>query len=90
MLGLHSNGQFYFGLSGSTGNVKVHTGELESHGYLKSTANGNTVTIGSQNNAYTHIYNSADIPFIFNKTVETTTGNLGSNTWPWNNLYIGV
>lgn len=89
VLGLHSNGQFYFGLSGGAGNVKVHTGELESHGYLKSTLNGNTVQIGSQDNAYTHIYNSTSIPFIFNNTVETTTGNLGTNTYPWNNLYMG-
>lgn len=58
-------------------------------GYLKSTLNSNTVTIGSQNASFCHIYNSADISFIFNKSVLTTAGSLGNTTYPWNNLYIG-
>ena len=58
-------------------------------GYLKSTLNSNTVTIGSQNAGFTHIYNSANIPFIFNKSVLTTAGNLGNTDYPWNNLYLG-
>ena len=59
------------------------------NGLLASTKNSNTVTIGSQNASYTHIYNSASIPFIFNNSVLTTTGNLGNSAYPWNNLYIG-
>lgn len=58
-------------------------------GLISSTASGNTVTIGSQNASFTHIYNSASIPFIFNNSVLTTTGNLGNSTYPFNNLYIG-
>ena len=61
-----------------------------SGGTLKITNNSNTVTIGSQNASFTHIYNSATIPFIFNNSVLTTTGNLGSTTYPFNNLYIGL
>ena len=38
-------------------------------GYLKSTANGNTVTIGSQNTSWCHIQNSANISFYFNRSV---------------------
>lgn len=58
-------------------------------GLLNINTSGNTVTIGSQNASFTHIYNSADIPFIFNKTVATTNGWLGTNTYPWYRLYIG-
>ena len=58
-------------------------------GLIRSTKNSNTTTIGSQNASFCHIYNSANIPFIFNNTVETTTGNLGTTTYPWNNLYLG-
>lgn len=59
------------------------------NGLLKVTNNSNTVTIGSQNSNYTHIYNSASIPFIMNNSLLTTTGNLGDTSYPWNNLYIG-
>ena len=38
-------------------------------GYLKSTLNSNTVTIGSQNTSFCHFINSADRPFYFNKNV---------------------
>lgn len=58
-------------------------------GLLKITNNSNTFTVGSQNASFTHIYNSASIPFIFNNSVLTTTGNLGNTTYPFNNLYIG-
>ena len=40
-------------------------------GYLYSTANGNTITIGSQNSTWCHIYNSNTSPFIFNEKVFT-------------------
>ena len=59
------------------------------NGLLKSTKNSNTMTIGSQNTSYGHIYNSANIPIAFNNTILTTDGNLGNTTFPWNNLYIG-
>ena len=36
---------------------------------MKSTSNGNTVSIGSQNSSYCHIYNSANIPFYFNRDI---------------------
>lgn len=54
---------------------------------LKTTTYGNTVTIGSQNTSYTHIYNSANIPFIFNRSVMTTSGDLGSTSWRWGTIY---
>ena len=38
-------------------------------GYLKSTLNGNTVTIGSGNTSWCHFSNSANIPFYFDKAV---------------------
>lgn len=61
-----------------------------SGGLFKITNNSNTVTIGSQNASFTHIYNSATIPFIFNNSILTTSGNLGSSSYPFNNLYIGA
>ena len=64
-------------------------GQLTVNNLIKSTYNNNTVTIGSQNTGFCHFYNSANIPFIFNNTVSTTSGNLGSDSYPWNNLYIG-
>ena len=42
-------------------------------GYLKSTLNSNTVTIGSQNTDYCHFYNSANIPFYFDKQVQANS-----------------
>lgn len=60
-----------------------------SGGTLKITANSNTVTIGSQNANFCHIYNSANIPFIFNNSVLTTGGNLGDSTYPFDNLTLG-
>ena len=60
-----------------------------SGGTLKITANSNTVTIGSQNTGFCHIYNSANIAFILNNSLYTTAGSLGHPTYPWNNLYLG-
>ena len=61
-------------------------------GYLKSTANSNTVTIGSQNTSYCHIENSANIPFYFNKVIQSDGGftiyNTGNNHW--RNGYIQI
>jgi len=55
---------------------------------LKITNNSNTVTIGSLNSNFTHIYNSANIPFIFNHSVLTTSGDLGNNSYPFTNVNI--
>ena len=57
--------KFYNGQQGWA-NVQARGVEAVA-GLLKSTSNGNTVTIGSQNNSYCHIYNSANISFYFNK-----------------------
>lgn len=57
-------------------------------GYLKATANSNTVTIGSQNTGWCHIQNSANIPFYFNKTIGLS-GDIGTTDYPANNVYIG-
>ena len=70
-----------------TGGIINHT--VEARGLLKSTSYSNTVTIGSQNADFTHIYNSANIPFIFNKSVVVYDGDLGNTSYPWNNIYLG-
>lgn len=54
---------------------------------LQISSNGNTITIGSQNSDWCHLYNSANIPFIFNKTVASTDGNLGTIEYPWHEVY---
>ena len=93
ILGSSTDANFYRGdqaWSNTLNGAFTANGTITSSGgYLKSTVNSNTVTIGSQNSSFTHIYNSASIPFIFNNSIETTTGNLGSASYPWNNLYIG-
>lgn len=76
---------------GATGNYAHITYDgtyIKANKLLQITANSNTVTIGSQNNSFTHIYNSASIPFIFNNSVLTTSGDLGNNTYAFNNLYM--
>lgn len=50
-------------------------------GVLKSTNNGNTVSIGSLNSSYCHIYNSANIPFYFNKNILVNGNTLSSITY---------
>lgn len=60
------------------------------NGLLAITNNSNTVTIGSKNASFMHIYNSANIPFIFNNHVLVTDKkNLGDTTYPFGNLYLG-
>lgn len=46
------------------------------NGLLRSQSNGNTVSIGSQNNSWCHIYNSADRPFYFNNEIFVNGYNL--------------
>ena len=43
-------------------------------GFLKTTLNGNTMTIGSENSSYAHFKNSANVPFWFNNTITLETG----------------
>lgn len=50
-------------------------------GVLKSTNNGNTVSIGSLNSSYCHVYNSANIPFYFNKNILVNGNTLSSITY---------
>lgn len=74
---LNSNLANYLPLAGGTvtgaltvnGLLKSGSHIESTNGYLKSTANGNTVQIGSANTSYCHISNSANIPFHFNKDV---------------------
>lgn len=64
-------------------------------GYLYSIANSNTVTIGSQNASFCHIYNSVSIPFIFNNSIacagtcNDTTAALGTTSYPFHRLILG-
>ena len=65
------------------------TGDITANGSLISTKSGNTITIGSQNSGWCHIYNSTNIPFIFNNTIAVTSGrDLGTNSYPFNNINI--
>ena len=82
------------GIGTSSPSQKLHV----SGGLLGITANGNTVTIGSQNNSYAHIQNSADIPFYFNKSIwvdgdlkpygTTSTKIFGDSSHYWKEAYI--
>ena len=74
---------------GTNSNFYVNSDYVGTNKLFKVTMNSNTLTIGSQNVNFTHIYNSASIPFIVNNSFLTTTGNLGNESYPWNNLYIG-
>ena len=60
-----------------------------SGGVLKVTNNGNTFTMGSSDSSFNYLSNSANVPFLFNKTILTSSGDLGNSTYPFNNLYIG-
>ena len=64
--------------------------------YLKSTYNGNTVTIGSQNSSWCHIENSANINFYFNRSIavdgslypySNNTHACGGSSNRWTTLY---
>lgn len=56
-------------------------GIVAENGLMKSTSNGNTVSIGSQNSSCCHIYNSANIPFYFNKNILVNGNTLSSITY---------
>lgn len=61
--------QFYNGQKNGYANINA-LNIFANGGILASTANGNTVQIGSLNSSYCHIYNSANIPFYFNKDIQ--------------------
>lgn len=79
------------------GSVSSTNGGISANGgYLQSTANGNTVTIGSQNTGLCHFNNSANIPFYFNKDIliggniypySTVPRSCGTSANPWTNTY---
>ena len=77
-------------VTASTGTI-VAKAITASNGQLKATANSNTVTIGSQNASFCHIYNSVSIPFIFNNSIWTTKGALIGSTGQYRpyQLYLG-
>lgn len=98
----NSKGATTLYLNGDGGGIYVggtiaNNGNIEtSAGLFKSTANGNTVTIGSQNSSWCHIYNSADIPFIFNRSVVTqanmypyqdNASTCGTSSNRWSGVY---
>lgn len=76
-------------LSGKSGNAWLKgslqaAGNVSStNGFLVSTKNGNTVTIGSQNDGYCHFNNSKAIPFWFNQDIQMEHGKKigGSNNY---------
>lgn len=80
---------------GTTGKQIKNSGStIDSNGYITTprllvTANNNTLTIGAQNTSFCHIYNSANIPFIFNQGLQVT-GNkdLGTSQYDWKDLYL--
>ena len=68
---------YYFRDGQQSGYSNVHAQQfIAEAGLLKSTYNGNTVSIGSQNATYCHIYNSANIPFYFNKNIVINGGQV--------------
>jgi hypothetical protein len=56
------------------------TGSLTVKSLIYSVANGKTVTIGSQNSSWCHIYTDA-AAFAFNHTIVSTSGDIGSTTY---------
>lgn len=66
----------YYFKNGQNGYSNIHgAGIVAENGLMKSTSNGNTVSIGSQNSSCCHIYNSANIPFYFNRIVYANNGH---------------
>ena len=74
--------------------IKNSGSTIDTNGYITTprllvTANSNTLSIGAQNASFCHIYNSANIPFIFNQGLQVT-GNkdLGTSQYDWKDLYL--
>ena len=74
------NGYIGVGTQGPTQMLDVRGNVLAYGGFLMSTNNGNTVTIGSSNQAWCHFENSADRPFYFNKGIHAVGGFTVYNT----------
>ena len=72
------------------GNLIASNGYVWSNGgLLYSTAYGNEVAIGSQNEGFCHIYNSASIPFAFNQGFAmVNNGNIGTTAYPTGNIIM--
>lgn len=85
-LSTNDKGNLQFVQHGSRRMTIGTDGVVEIVGLLTITNNNNTVTIGSQNENWMHIYNSANIPFIFNRNVASTDGDLGTDGYPWKNI----
>lgn len=83
---------FANGAMSVTGTITASGTIASTAGYLKSTLNSNTVTIGSQNTSFCHIENSANIPFWFNRSIQmaqnTTIGSASTQYRPFQ-LYLG-
>ena len=65
---------------GGDGNLTWEGHIKATAGYLYSTANSNTVTIGSQNTSWCHFDNSANIPFYFGKNIHVNSQLIIYNT----------
>lgn len=73
-------------LNGQKGWANIQVKEIEAvAGLLKSTFNGNTVSIGSLNSSCCHIYNSANIPFYFNRDIQVNGRKLNGYNVLYNN-----
>lgn len=72
------------------GNLIASNGYVWSNGgLLYSTAYGNEVAIGSQNEGFCHIYNSASIPFAFNQGFAmVNNGTIGTTGYPTGNIIM--
>lgn len=72
--------------NGQKGWADVKAKEIEAVvGLLKATNNGNTVSIGSKNSSWCHIYNSANIPFYFNEDLYVNGRKLNGYNVLYNN-----
>lgn len=83
------NGTSYF-----NGTTTINS-TLTANGLIYQTSNGNTLTLGAQNNSYCHIMSST-LNFYFNKTIEidgnvlpytNDSFDLGSTGRYWKNIY---
>ena len=78
------NGHIY-----ASSNLYAGGSVLANNGYLYSTANSNTIQIGAQNTGCCHIYNSANIPFAFNRGfLMVNSGDIGSGSYPTGNIIV--
>lgn len=75
--------------NGQKGWANIQAKEIEAvAGLLKSTSNGNVVSIGSQNSSWCHIYNSANIPFYFNKEIFVNGNKVLTYDGVWQNASL--